>query len=113
MGRKTKYVKGEELFTIDMLTMVIENHEYVYLNDRPLHPAWLYNMSLQRLMMFLRGGNLHCTVERSKARVCDHAKTCTYQGCLHRFAHICRPGAVKCYEIQQTIECLPWDEANA
>ena len=113
MAKQTKYVKGEGIFSIDTLAMILENHEWVYMDNRPKHWAWVINMSLFYLMQCLRSNRLHCAVERKNARVCDHADSCTYMGCLHHIPHVCRPGVVKCYEIQQDIECVPLEANHA
>ena len=106
MPRKTKYVKGEPICDLDQFVSILDAGQWVYWCDRPKHPGFLASMRLRVLQGAVRSGILHLAVERASARICDHAKVCTYEPCLHRFAHVCRPGAVRCYGIQAAIECV-------
>ena len=115
MAKQTKYIKGENLFAIDTLAMVLENHEYVYLNDKPLHWAWLYNMSLQRLMMFVRGCHLQKTIERANAVVCAYGD-CSGYDCPHRKVHAaaaCSYGTHYCEVVFGPVRCIPLAEWEA
>ena len=49
-----KFSKGRILKTPMQVVLAYERGEWLYLRDRVTHPAWIYNMTLGTVMMFLR-----------------------------------------------------------
>lgn len=58
MSRVRKYVKGETFKSVSDLSEALERREYVFLGNRPCHCAWINNMSLCVILMYLQNGHL-------------------------------------------------------
>jgi hypothetical protein len=116
MERKTKYVKGEAVTSIDELLSDIHAGRFVYLNGVPKHPLWLHCMTLQTIEGFVRNRRLHHAVRRDGAVRCAFAESCDFDFCIHHSVHEymgahggCGPSSY-CRYRRENVGCVPVEE---
>jgi len=60
----TKFTKGRRIDSLADLESVLKNEFWVYWNDRPKHPSWIWNMQLRTLSMAVIRGILYVAESR-------------------------------------------------
>ena len=60
MSKVNKFIKGSPYGDFGLFVeSLMEDDLWVYLDDRPKHPAFIANMSLARLWTLFRGGHFY------------------------------------------------------
>lgn len=57
--KRNKFRQGVRLKDIQDLLIVIDAGTWVYINNRPYHPAMVQNMTLRTLLVHLSRGRMH------------------------------------------------------
>jgi len=60
----TKFTKGRRIDGLEDLVVQLQCGNWVYWNDRPKHPSWLWNMQLRTLRNAVNAGILYVAVRR-------------------------------------------------
>ena len=66
MSRKRMYRKGARL-TIEQVVGALQRHEYVYLNDRPMHCGFMGNQHFWTLLFMCQQGRICAAVRNENA----------------------------------------------
>jgi len=61
---ETKFTKGRRIGSLADLESVLKNEFWVYWNDRPKHPSWLWSMQLRTLSNAVTKGILYVAIRR-------------------------------------------------
>lgn len=69
MARERMFIKGTPINNIRVLLAWIDEGQYVFMHDRPMHPAWLGSMPYNALRAMCQGGRYFSTSIRNPAYV--------------------------------------------
>jgi len=60
----TKFTKGRRIDGLEDLIVLLQCGNWIYWNDRPKHPSWLWNIQLRTLRLAVNAGILYVAERR-------------------------------------------------